>query len=349
MTKSVREVSLCIVGFGRVMQRFCEIVADREEHLASEYGIRVVAMAVGTGSHGSLLSSAGVTPDALITGYRENGDRLPDAERTALDLIAESGADVLVEATPLAQRGEPAIAHIDAAFDSGMDVITVNKGPIAWDYRRLRERADSEGRGFRHEGVTMDGCPVYNLAEFCLPGDRILGFRGVLNSTTNVVLDAMAEGAEMPEAVAEAIEGDFAETDPAFDLEGRDAAAKVAALANVLLGADITPDDVPSDSLQGLTKDDIEKVTYYGRRLRLVGEARLVEDGTVRAQVSLEPVRSQDPMYWVSGTSSCLILETELAGAVEIVERDGQLTQTAYAVYADLLTLLSRERPPAGP
>ena len=344
MVESVREVSLCIVGFGRVTQRFCEIVADREDVLARDYGVRFVATAVGTGSHGSFLSAQAASLGDMITSYRSHGDRLPDVERPALDLIASSGADVLIESTPLAPRGQPAIAHVEAAFDAGMDVVTVNKGPVAWDYRRLRDRAEHEGRAFRHEGVTMDGCPVYNLAEFCLPGDRVLGFRGVLNSTTNFVLDAMAEGADMPEAVAEAVESGFAETDPTSDIEGRDAAAKVAALANVLLDACITPDDVPSDSLRGLTKDDVAKVTSYGRRLRLVGEARRREDGTVFAQVSLEPLRSHDPMYWISGTSSCLVLDTELAGAVEIVERDGLLTQTAYAIYADLLTIFSRER-----
>jgi homoserine dehydrogenase len=344
MTESVREVSLCIVGFGRVTQRFCELVAGREDALAHDFGVRFMVTAVGTGSHGSFTSEQGVTPAELLASYRQHGDRLPDTERAALELISTSGADVLIESTPLAQRGHPAIAHVDAAFDEGMHVVTVNKGPIAWDYRRLRDRADQEGLAFRHEGVTMDGCPVYNLAEFCLPGDRVLGFRGVLNSTTNFVLDAMAEGADMSEAVAEAVESGFAETDPTSDIEGRDAAAKVAALANVLLDADITPDNVPSDSLQGLTKDDVAKVTSYGRRLRLVGEARRRDDGTVFAQVSLEPLRSHDPMYWISGTSSCLVLETELAGAVEIVERDGLLTQTAYAIYADLLTICSQER-----
>jgi homoserine dehydrogenase len=190
----------------------------------------------------------------------------------------------------------------------------------------------------------MDGCPVYNLAEFCLPGDRILGFRGVLNSTTNYILDAMAEGAVMSEAIAEAVEAGFAETDPSYDIEGRDAAAKVAALANVLLDADLTPDDIPRESLVDLKPDDVAKVLSYGRRLRLIGAAQRDEDGSVSAEVSLVPVRSQDPMYWIGGTSSCLILETELAGTIEIIERDGLLTQTAFAIYADLLTIAAHSR-----
>ncbi len=335
----VREIRLCILGFGHVTQRFCELVRDREGVLAREHGVRFLVTAVGTGTHGSVVDRAGRTPAQVLAQFRADGDRFPDDERDGTDLIGASGADVLVESTPLAHGGRLAITHIDAAFDAGLDVVTVNKGPIAWDYRRLRTRADGEGRRLRHEGVTMDGCPVYNLAEFCLPGDRIIGFRGVLNSTSNYVLDAMAEGASQQEAIAEAIDAGFAETDPSYDLEGHDAAAKVAALANVLLDADITPDAISRDSIAGLTQSDVAQVLSYGRRLRLIGEAHRDEDGEVSAQVSLTPVRSQDPMYWVTGTSSCLVLETELAGTVEIVERDGLLTQTAYAIYADLLTI----------
>ena len=335
----VRDIRLCVLGFGHVTQRFCELVQDREGALARDHGVRFLVTAVGTGSHGSWLDQRGLTPASALARFRTDGDRFPDPERAGVDLIAASGADVLIESTPLAHSGRVAIGHVDAAFDAGLDVVTVNKGPIAWDYRRLRTRADAEGRQLRHEGVTMDGCPVYNLAEFCLPGDRVLSFRGVLNSTSNYVLDAMAEGATQQEAIAEAIEAGIAETDPSYDLEGHDAAAKVAALANVLLDADITPDVISRDSIADLTHDDVAQVLSYGRRLRLIGEAQREEGGDVIASVSLTPVRSQDPMYWISGTSSCLILETEMAGTVEIVERDGLLTQTAYAVYADLLTL----------
>lgn len=335
----VKDVRLCILGFGHVVQRFCEVVRDREGLLAREHGVRFLVTAVGTGRHGSWSDSTGLAPAELLAEFRSSGDRFPDPERPGQELVARSHADVLVESTPQVRGGQAAIAHVDAAFDAGLDVVTVNKGPVAWDYRRLRRRADDEGRQFRHEGVTMDGCPVYNLVEFCLPGDRVVGFRGVLNSTSNYVLDAMAEGASMPEAVAEAVEAGFAEADPSYDLEGHDAAAKVAALANVLLDADVTPDDVARDSIADLSVDDVARVLSYGRRLRLIGQAHRHRDGTVSAAVTLDPVRSQDPMYWISGTSSCLVLETELAGTVEIIERDGLLTQTAYAVYADLLTI----------
>ena len=337
----IREVRLCLLGFGSVAQRFCEIVAERADDLADRFGVRYLVTAVGTRSHGSAVDQRGWTTEVLLTNYQANGNRFASDEVDGPQLIGASGADVLVEATPLEHRGTVAITHLESAFSNGLDVITVNKGPIAWAYSRMKELAESNGRQLRFEGITMDGCPVYNLAEFCLPGDRILGFRGVLNSTTNYVLDAMAQGASLDEAIADAQLEGITETDPSQDIDGHDAAAKVAALANVLMDADITPDNVERDSIRDVTPDDLAKAFSYGRRLRVICSAVRVDD-RVAARVALEPVKSDDPMYWIQGTSSSLVLHAELAGTVEIVERDGLVTQTAYAIYADLLTLYGR-------
>ena len=109
----VREIELCILGFGHVTQRFCELVRDRETRLAREHGVRFVITAVGTGSHGSWLDTTGLTPSSILALFRKADDRFPDAERSGTDLIKASGADVLIESTPLTQGGQPAISHFD--------------------------------------------------------------------------------------------------------------------------------------------------------------------------------------------------------------------------------------------
>ncbi|MEO8330629.1 MAG: homoserine dehydrogenase [Candidatus Nanopelagicales bacterium] len=337
----VQEVRLCLTGFGNVAQKFCEIAADRDDELSDQHGIRVLFTAIATTSHGVFTDPVGLSARQVLDRYLEAGNNFSGDQVAVKDLIAGSGADVLVESTPLEHGAATATAHLEAAFDAGLDVITVNKGPIAWRYQHISTYARERGRRLRFEGVTMDGCPVYNLAEFCLPGDRVLSFRGVLNSTTNYVLDAMAEGANLDEAIADARSEGITETDPSYDIDGHDAAAKVAALSNVLLGVDITPDDVQRESIQGLGPDDIARVSYYGRRMRVVCSANR-QDGGRTAKATLEQVRSDDALFGISGTSSALILETELAGKVEITERNGKLGQTAYAVYADLLTLFGR-------
>lgn len=334
----IRDIRLCLMGFGHVAQRFCEMAAHREALLADQHGVRLLVTAVGTGAHGTFQDVVGLTPKGLLERYQEGGSGFSEPRIPSRDVIANSGADVLVESTPLEPGGATALYHLETAFASGLDVITVNKGPIAWHYRRVREYAAKSERRVRFEGVTMDGCPVYNLVERCLPGDRVLSFRGVLNSTTNYILDAMAEGLSVADAAAEAKAVGIAEADPSQDIDGHDAAAKVAALANVLLDAGVTPDDVHRDSITDVTPDDVARVLSYGRRLRVICAAGRRETG-IAAQATLEPLRSDDPMYWISGTSSALALNMELAGTIEIVERNGLVDQTAYAILADLLTL----------
>jgi homoserine dehydrogenase len=330
-----------MLGFGNVAQRFCEIADQRGTQLSNDHGIRLLITAVGTARHGIFTDPVGVTAGDVLERYQTGGRGFSIDELDATALIRESGADLLVESTPLEQGGTKAISHLECAFDAGLDVVTVNKGPIAWAYQRLHTYAHERGRRLRFEGVTMDGCPVYNLAEFCLPGDRVTSFRGVLNSTTNFVIDAMAEGATLEEAINDARAEGITESDPSYDIDGHDVAAKVAALSNVLLDADITPDDVEKDSIRELTPDDVAPVNYYGERLRIVCSASR-EDDAATAKATLQPVKSDDPLFGIGGTSSAIVLETELAGTVEITERNGMLGQTAYAIYADLITLFGR-------
>ncbi len=337
----VTDVRLVLFGFGNVAQRFCRIAADRAQELADVHGLRLLVTAASTAKHGAISDPVGLTPGELLELFEKAGNEFPDPALPARALIAEAEAHVAVESTPLELGGATAIDHVEAAFSAGMDVITVNKGPIAWAYRRLKQLADDNGRQFRFEGVVMDGCPVFNLVEFALPGDRVMGFRGVLNSTTNYVLEAITEGATFDEAVVEAQHAGFAESDPTFDIDGHDAAAKVAALANVFFDAGITPEAVERDTIRSITADDVSRVISYGRRLRVVCSASRA-NGVIEAGVALETVRNDDPLYWVTGTTSALILQTELAGTVEILEREPDLMQTAYAIYADLLTIYRR-------
>ena len=121
------------------------------------------------------------------------------------DFIARVPADVLVEITTLDPRtGQPATRHVRQALARGLHVVTANKGPVAFALRSLRALAERKGRLFLHEGAVMDGTPVFNLVARCLPGARIEGFRGTLNSTTNLVLSRMEQGLSRDAAVREA-------------------------------------------------------------------------------------------------------------------------------------------------
>ena len=354
--------TICLLGFGNVGRRFCELVDRKGEELARDHGLRVVFSAVGTGSHGSLLAPRGITADEVLALVRNEGEvrnkggaggegeaggeagatwSFPSPVAPGVELIAASGADLLVEATPLDPHGgRAAIAHLGAAFAHGLDAITVNKGPIAWDFRRLADLAASRGRRLLFEGTVMDGCPVFGLFRSCLPDCRLLGFDAVFNSTTNYILDAMGEGVGFADALAHVQAEGYAETDPSHDIDGHDAAAKTAALANVLMAAGMTPDDVPKDSLRDVPPERVAQARAAGHRLRVVCSATQDPDTPgVRAAVRLTELSAEHPLFNASGSTLSVLLHTDLMGTVQIAERDALPEQTAYAVYADLLAI----------
>jgi homoserine dehydrogenase len=262
-----------------------------------------------------------------------------------IDLLASSDADlrVVLETTTLNIRdGRPAIDHVEAALNAGCHVVTANKGPAAFAYRRLAAMADKAGVSFLFEGAVMDGIPVFNLVRETLPAATILGFRGVVNSTTNHILTALENGEEFAPALERMQTAGITEADPSLDVDGWDAAAKAAALANVLLDAAITPHDVDRTGLTPDIAAHARAALASGHRLRLVASARRGERPVVRP-VELPP---DDLLAGLRGMANAIIFETDLLGGVAITQLDGSLTLTAYALLSDIVTISRRHRAP---
>jgi homoserine dehydrogenase len=350
---------LILVGYGNVARRFESLLAEQRPSLA-----RIVGIA--TRRHGCAYGPAGVSgfrrTYPAATGPAKAGHDPHAATLGFLkDALKRSAAAarqrrlVVVETTTLdIDRGEPAASHIRAALAGGAHVITANKGPVACAYRALTRAAQRADRRLLFEGTVMDGVPIFNLVRETLPAVRILGFRGVVNSTTNFILTAMEQGQPFDAALAEMQARGIAEADPSLDIEGWDAAAKTAALANVLLGANITPKDVDRQGIGPATGPLARKAHAAGRRLKLV--ARAARDGRrIVARVSTEQLRGDDLLAGVEGAQNALILQTDLLEEIAIVQRSGGLTQTAYALLSDLISIerslspasATRRAPPA--
>jgi homoserine dehydrogenase len=339
-----RTVRVCLLGFGHVARAFCELLARQEAVLAQRHGLRVLVSAVGT-RHGSLLAPQGLTPAAVLETVGR-APASPGPHRPAAELLGASGADVLVELTVMEKDFAPqATGHIEVAFALGMDVVTANKGPLAWNWRRVAAAAADAGRRVRFESTVMDGLPVFSLLELTLPDCRLLGFEAVFNATTNFIIDAMAGGRSFAEGLAHAQAEGYAEADPAHDIDGWDAACKAAALANVAMDAGITPADVERQSLRDVPHERIAAARAAGRRLRLVTtvwreeRAAFAAAGRVRARVRAEELDIDHPLASLSGESLGAVLHTDLMADVVVCERHALVPQTAYGVYADLLHL----------
>ncbi len=328
------EFQLLLIGHGNVAQRFVSLLDEQKTALARDHGVRARIVGVATRHHGCTLGRRRVTPASTLQFIRE-------ATRQHA-VAARQRRLVVIETTTLdIERGQPAIGHIGAALAGGAHVITANKGPVAFAYRSLARAAARAHRHFLFEGAVMDGVPIFNLVRDTLPAVRILGFRGVVNSTTNFILTAMEQGQRFDDALAQMQARGVAEADASLDVDGWDAAAKTAALANVLMGANITPAMVDRQGIGSATGRLAREARAAGRRLKLVAHAQ--RDGRrITARVAPESLPIDDLLAGLEGQQNALILQTDLLEEIAIVQRSGSLTQTAYALLSDLLSIARR-------
>jgi homoserine dehydrogenase len=338
---------ILLVGFGNVGRRFAQLLAEREEILRRQHDLETRIVGVATGRHGSTFGAQGLDVAGILRSYSRGriSDDTGEPAPAVTDLIRRLAASdaplrVMVETTPLAiGDGQPAIAHIEAALDAGCDAVTANKGPLAFAYRRLRDHAVRADRSFLFEGVVMDGVPIFNLVRETMPALALRGFRGVINSTTNHILSALEDGEAFAPALARMQAEGIAEADPSLDIDGWDAAAKTAALANVLMDADLTPRDIDRTGIGPESAALALEARTRGRRLRLVAAASRAADGRVSGTVRPDELPDDDLLARLRGKSNALILQTDLLGDIAIHQLGGDVTMTAYALLSDLVTL----------
>jgi len=338
---SPMELRLAFIGLGNVARAFARMIDDRRDQLSDGYGLKLRTTAIATGSHGCVLSDGDIDLRAAAACV-ERGEPLTGLPGVAAisdtsGLIDRCEADVVFETTPLNPTdGEPAATYILNALGRGMNVVTANKGPVAFAYRRLKALAERKRVSFRFEGTVMDGAPVFNLVEYCLPVARVIRFSGVLNSTTNLILAGMESGRTFDECLDEARRLGIAETNADYDIDGWDAAAKAIVLANVLMGADLRPNDVDRAGIRDLDSRETQAAAAAGRPLRLIARAEGSGDGA-KIVVGPERVAAASPLGSVRGTSNVLIIETDLMGELVIFETNPGIEQTAYALLSDLI------------
>lgn len=316
-------MKLALIGYGRVGRAFARLLESKR----AAYPFRIVG--IHTARHGTALNERGLSLEP------EFGPPVASVE----EFLERAKAEVMIELTPLnPTTGEPAISHIRAAFARRMHVITANKGPVAHACAALRQQAEQAGVQFRFEAAVMDGAPVFNLVRYTLPGVEITGFSGVLNSTSTVVLEAMERGLTLEKAVRRARRMGITEADPTLDLEGWDAAAKTAALANALMQAGLSPLEVARKGITGLKPERLQKLAAQGKTVRLVSRARRQQAGW-RLSVRPEVLARTHPLAMARGTSNLLCLETDLMGTIGILSVSPGLAQTAYGLFSDLVAV----------
>lgn len=339
----MKECKLALLGYGNVGRAFTNLLSSKARELEHRYHFSFKLMGIATGSHGSIINEQGIAFNAAQSAEVMSSIANGLYPSSVDAFIEQCQADVLVETIPVNYaNGEPALSYLHHALKLKMHVVSANKGPVVFGYRSLLENARLNNRNYLFESAVMDGAPIFSMWREALPGLNLLAFNGVLNSTTNFILNRVELGESFPEAIQSAQAIGIAETDPRGDVEGWDAAIKVAALNTVLMEIPTTPQEIHRIGIADLTESQIRSAVEEGSRWKLICRTTRLGD---QAQSSVKPemVSADHLLYHVNGTSSAITLKSDMLGDLTLVEDNPSPLTTAYGMLADILTIIRQD------
>lgn len=324
---NARELRIGILGAGTVgaqvirILREDSIIAERIGHPVEITGVLVRDVHAPRQAHipAELLTS---DPDVI---FPEDTSQRPD---------------IVVE---LIGGIEPARTLIARALTQGSTVVTANKALLATHGSELYALADEHKVGLYYEAAVAGAIPILRALRESLAGDKVRKIQGIVNGTTNFILDAMtSNGQAYEEALTQAQELGYAEADPTADVEGHDAAAKCAILASLAFNAEVTLDDVPTRGISTITPADIDAARGDGCTVKLIATAEYLpatEDQEESIIVSVEPVAlpSSHPLSGVKGAYNAVYVTCENAGELMFYGPGAGGSPTASAVCGDIV------------
>ncbi|HEX5335872.1 MAG TPA: homoserine dehydrogenase [Propionicimonas sp.] len=277
----------------------------------------------------------------------------PGIDRTlltddALSLAGRPDVDLVIE---LLGGIEPARSLILAAIAAGSSVVTANKALLAEDGGTIYAAAEAAGVDVYYEAAVAGAIPIIRPLRESLVGDEVTAVMGIVNGTTNFILDKMhTDGADFSDVLAEAQRLGYAETDPTADVEGYDAAAKAAILASLAFHSRVKLSDVSREGITGVTSADIAAAKEMGCVIKLLARCALSEDGTIALGVHPTMVPVSHPLAAIPGAYNAVFIESRHAGRLMFMGPGAGGSPTASAVLGDLVTAArNRVRGTRGP
>jgi len=338
-----------LIGFGNVARALARLFL-RKQALLETQGITFSFTGISTGRHGFAVNPDGLDIQKALA-LVESGQSIQPLTNShapvtnSLEVIQHAAADIMFENSPVnKQTGQPALDHVRAALNLGMHAITANKGTVVHGYRELTALAKSKGRQFRFESTVLGGSPIFSIFRETLPLAELISFSGILNATSNIILSRMENGEAYEDAVKYCQSIGVAETDPANDVDGWDAAIKIAALATVLWDIPTTPQQVNPTGIRDITPQMISQAKAEGKRYKLVCSAEKVGD-KITASVAPQRVDSTSPLYSMMNSSTGIAFRTDVLPdySVTVSEREGMQggpIETAYGLFADFVNIV---------
>lgn len=340
----MKQFSVAMLGYGIAGKAFARILNQTHDDIARKTGYDVKVVAITTGSRGALYNMEGIDLVEATRQLEEEGrfdPSKPDySTMNSIDVVETVDYDVVLELSPLnIQTGLPAADHIRKALMRGKNVVSANKGPIAWYYRELKDLAEKNGACFFFETTVMAGTPVFNMADNCLQYCKIDRVEGIFNATTNYILKEMTKGVPIEEIMRSGREQGFMEADASMDTQGWDATAKLTVLLNVLMDAGITPMDIDRTGIEEVTAEDIEAAASRGNVIKLLCSGSFDENGKVVGRVAPGEVPADD-VFADKDLVAVLSVYTDLMGKLTMLQYGLETTQTGYGVFIDTVRVI---------
>lgn len=316
-------LKVVLLGAGVVGSQVARILIKESETLAARIGRRLDL--VGVGVRRVDVDRPGIDPALFTT----------DSEA----LVSRGDIDLVIE---VIGGLEPARSLLLAAMQHGASVITANKALLGSDMAALSECANNNGVDLYYEAAVAGAIPIVRPLRESLVGDEIRGVMGIVNGTTNYILDKMTTlGLSFDVALRQAQELGFAEADPTADVEGHDAAAKAAILAGLAFHTEVKREEVFCEGISKVTKTDIEAADLMGCVVKLLAIARLTDEPEPRVIVKVHPtmVPKTHPLASVSGAYNAIFVESRDAGDLMFMGQGAGGAPTASAVMGDVVTV----------
>ena len=317
------KIKVALLGAGNVGSQAARILVEDNAVLEKRIGAPVELIGIAVRD-----TNASRHWNADPSLYTTDADALIDA------------ADVVIELTG---GIEPARTRILRALKAGKSVVSGNKALLAKHGVELQAAADESGAQLSYEAAVAGAIPILRPLRDSLAGDRVTRVLGIMNGTTNYILDQMdTTGASFADALAEAQKLGYAEADPTADVEGHDAASKAAIVASLAFHSTFTIDDVHTEGITSITADDVAAADADGYVIKLLAICEREGENGANIRVNPTLIPRQHPLAGVHGAFNAVFVEAENAGELMFYGPGAGGAPTASAVLGDFVSLARR-------
>lgn len=334
-------MDLGIIGFGGVSKAFIKLLIEKEAIL-KEKGLDLKVKYI-IKSNGGIYNKNGISIKEIVRENYSLKDFNFKEDININTIIRNRDIDTLVELTSTnIETGEPGLTHIKLALGNSLNVVTGNKGPILLEYKALKKIADKNNVRLGIGCTTGGALPSINVGSFDIAGAEILSIEGILNGTSNYILSQMyEEEVKYEEALNKAISLGIAEANYKLDVEGFDTASKVLILANVLMGADLSLNDIEIKGINYLDKDTVLEEKRRANKLKLIGKVYR-ENNKIKAYIRPEIIGSEHPLYFVDNKNKGVCYKTDTLGDISIIGGASGTINAAASILRDIININSR-------